>query len=296
MKRYIDSFLEYMVIIRSASQNTVLAYERDLARFAEHMLEAGAEKPDAVTESMLADYVFALEKGGAAPSTVARHVSSLRAFYRFLLENDDVQRNITDCLELPRRKREYPTVLTMEQIDRLLDAPDTERPMGQRDKAMLELLYASGLKVGELIRLYPGDIDLRSAIVRIASDNSSHSREIPFGEKARDALTVWIGKGRERYVSALKQAPLFVNVRGTGLTRQSVWKLVRQYAAQAGIEGEITPGILRHSFASHLMENGADAASLTRMMGFSAEAQTAVYESNEEERLRDIYAKAQKRG
>ncbi|MCR5674227.1 MAG: tyrosine-type recombinase/integrase [Lachnospiraceae bacterium] len=296
MKRNIDSFLEYMVVIREASANTVAAYRRDLTRFSEDMAARGADTPDAVTEAMLADYFFALEKSDASQATLARNMSSVRAFFRFLVENDDVQRNITDILEQPKRRRNRPAVLTTEEIDRLLAAPDDGTPMGRRDRAILELLYASGLKAGELTQLFPDDIDLRAAIVRVPAAEGKKAREIPFGEKARDALLSWIGKGRDRYVPTFTEAPLFVNTRGTGLTRQSVWKIVKSYGEKAGIRREVTPGILRHSFAAHLMENGADARSLTRMMGFTAQAQTAIYEDDEGARLREVYARAQKRG
>ncbi len=294
--RNIDSFLEYMVVIRGASDNTISAYRRDLCRFAGEMAARGADRPEQISEEMIADYFFALEKSGVAQTTLVRHMSCIRTFFRFLVENDDVQRNITEMLELPKCRRERPKVLTAEEIDRLLAAPDPTAAMGQRDRAILELLYASGLKAGELVALGPGDVDLRASMVRIASGKENRSREIPFGEKARDALITWIGKGRERYVPALENAPLFVNVQGTGLSRQSIWKMVKKYARAAGIRGEITPSILRHSFAAHLMENGADVRSLTRLMGFATEAEAALYVSSDELRLREVYARSQKRG
>ena len=307
MKKNIDSFLEYLTVIRNASDNTIAAYRRDLTRFAAEMEERGANSPDQMTEEMVADYFFALERENTAKTTLARHMSSVRAFFRFLVENDDVQRNLTDSLEQPKIRRVRPEILTAEEVDRLLAAPDTKSALGRRDRAILELLYASGLKVGELVALYPDDIDLRSAIVRIRSEKQTpetkgqkgkkeEQREIPFGEKARDALLIWIGQGRDRYVSPLAVAPLFVNSRGKSLSRQSVWKLVRHYADEAGIRKEVSPGMLRHSFAAHLMKNGADARSLTRMLGYTAETQTVIYEDDETLRLRDVYARAQRRG
>ena len=296
MIRNIESFLEYMVVIRGASQNTLDAYHSDLVRFAAEMESKGAVTPDQVTEEMVSDYFFAMEHSDVSVSTLSRHMSAVRAFFRFLVENDDVGRNVTDVLKQPKLLRKRPQTLTTEEVERLLSAPDSTRPMGQRDRAILELMYASGLKVSELVALYPSHIDLRTAIVRVERGEDGMSREIPFGEKARNALVEWIAKGREHYVPALTEAPLFVNVRGTGLSRQSVWKLVRHYAEEAGIRKEITPGSLRHSFAAHLMENGADARSLTRMMGFASEAQTVIYESDEDLRLREVYERAQKRG
>ncbi|MCR5094313.1 MAG: tyrosine-type recombinase/integrase [Lachnospiraceae bacterium] len=296
MKRYVDSFLEYMTVIREASVNTIDAYRRDLDRFSEAMEMQGASQPQEVTEELLANYFFGLEKSSMTDATLARHMSSVRAFFRFLVENDDVQRNITDILEQPGVKRTPPQTLGREEIDRLLDAPDPSRPMGMRDRAILELLYASGLKVGELVALYPEDVDLRAAMVKIDSSREEKARSIPFGEKARGALISWIGSGREYYVPPLAHAPLFVNTRGTGLSRQSVWKMVRNYARQAGIRKEITPGTLRHSFASHLMENGADLRSLSRLMGYTRDALAGIYEVQDEERLRDVYMRAQKRG
>ena len=296
MKRNIESFLEYMVIIREAAPHTIEAYRSDLTAFAEDMAAHGVEEVTQVTEELLADYFFVLEAGGMSGATLARRTSSLRVFFRFLVENDDVQRNVTDILERPGAVRKRPLILSAEEIDRLLAAPDGETPLGSRDRAILELLYATGIKVGELVMLYPADIDLRSSILRVEAQDKKPAREIPFGEKARDALLNWIGKGRSRYVAPLVNAPLFVNTRGTGLTRQSVWKIVRRYAQDAGIRTNITPGVLRHSFASHLMENGADVRSLTLMMGYAAEAQAQVYENDKTERLRNVYARAQKRG
>ncbi len=296
MIRNVESFLEYMIVIRGASENTIAAYRRDLVRFAQEMESKGAEKPDQVTEEMVSDYFFAMEHSDVAASTLSRHMSAVRAFFRFLVENDDVSRNVTDVLKQPKLTKRRPQTLLPEEIERLLSAPDGSKPMGLRDHAILELLYASGLKVSELTALYPSDIDLRAAIVRVENTEEGTSREIPFGEKARNALVEWIAKGRERYVPALATAPLFVNVRGTGLTRQSVWKLVKHYADSVGIRKKITPGSLRHSFAAHLMENGADARSLTRMMGFASESQTVIYESDEDLRLREVYERAQKRG
>ena len=296
MKRYIDSFIEYMIIIRKASRNTTEAYRRDLIQFAAYLERQGIDTPADVTEEALADYCFGLNSSGLAAATLSRKISVLKTFFRFLVENDDIPRNLADAIDQPGVRHTRPRILSIDEIDRMIASVDNSRPMGKRDKAMLELMYSAGLKVGEIIRLGPGDIDLRSSVVSAGNEDEGTSRKIPFGEKAREALVDWIVMGRERYVAALEDAPVFVNTRGKGLTRQSVWKLVKRYAADAQIRGEVTPGMLRHSFAAHLMENGADADSLARMLGFSTRAQTNVYESDDKMRLRDVYAAAWKRG
>ena len=296
MKRYIDSFIEYMIIIRKASRNTTEAYRRDLAQFAEYLEKHGMDKPDEITEEAVSDYCFELTSSGLAATTLSRKISVLKSFFRFLVENDDIPRNLTDSIEQPGLKHTRPKTLSISEIDRMIAAVDDSKPMGKRDKAMLELMYSAGLKVGEIIKLVPDDIDLRSSVVSVENSDDGSGRKIPFGEKAREALVDWIVMGREKYVAALVDAPVFVNTRGGGLTRQSVWKIVRHYATEAQIKGEVTPGMLRHSFAAHLMENGADADSLARMLGFSTRAQTIVYESDEKTRLRDVYSAAWKRG
>ncbi|MCR5177840.1 MAG: tyrosine-type recombinase/integrase [Lachnospiraceae bacterium] len=296
MKRYIDSFIEYMIIIRKASRNTTDAYRRDLAQFAEYMNRHGITAPDEVTEEAITDYCFELTNSGLASASLSRKISVLKTFFRFLVENDDIPRNLTDVIEQPGLKHSRPRILRTDEIDRIIDSVDNAKPMGKRDKALLELMYSAGLKVGEIIKLMPEDVDLRSSVVSIDHPENGSDRKIPFGEKAREALVDWIVMGREKYVEALDVAPVFVNTRGTGLTRQSVWKIVRHYAGEAGIRGEVTPGMLRHSFAAHLMENGADADSLARMLGFSTRAQTIIYESDEKTRLRDVYSAAWKRG
>lgn len=270
----LDQFLVHLKVERGLADNTVMSYSRDLMRFVA-FLERKEWMPLNLDREMLSAYVRYLGKELSARS-VARHVSSLRRFFRFLVREGKLDVNPARLLESPKLPRKLPGTLSPQEVERLLSAPKPVNPKGQRDLAMLELLYASGLRVSELVGLRISNINLESGYVRTLGKGSKE-RVVPMGEKARVALAVYLAEGRTAFSRRTNSAYLFLNLRGKPLTRQGFWKILKGYAVQAGMRKNITPHRLRHSFASHLLEGGADLRSVQMMLGHADISTTQIY-------------------
>lgn len=294
MATLIDQFIGYLGNERGLALNTLESYSRDLKQYQEFLEKGGSETLVSASQSTIVAYLMYLRKQGKATATIARRLAALKAFYHFLIKENVVDRDPTDALASPKLERKLPKVLTVEEVDLLLAQPDTKSPHGLRDKAMLELLYATGIRVSELTSLNIGDVDLQEAVVRCRGKGSKE-RLVPMGTMAVNALSAYISQGRPKIIQDPKEKALFVNHHGSRLTRQGFWKIVKKYAAQAGIRKEITPHTLRHSFATHLLENGADLRAVQEMLGHADISTTQIYTHITKSRLKDVYSRTHPR-
>ncbi|MGE5580358.1 MAG: site-specific tyrosine recombinase XerD [Bacillota bacterium] len=296
MESLIQEFIDYLGHEKGLANNTLESYSRDLKQYYGFLTGDSIETPSLAnaSQSTIVAYLMYLRKQGKATATIARRLAALKAFYQFLVKENYVAQDPTDDLSSPKLERKLPKVLTVEEVERLLAQPDTRTPVGKRDKAMLELLYATGIRVSELVNLNVTDIDLREGFIRCMGKGSKE-RVVPMGEIAVSALRAFLDGARQRVIADPKEKAVFVNHHGKRLTRQGFWKIVKKYAAQAQIRKEITPHTLRHSFATHLLENGADIRAVQEMLGHADISTTQIYTHVTKDRLKDVYAKSHPR-
>ena len=293
MEQSIVDFTEYLRNEKKSSENTVLSYARDLKGFCRFMKESGVLDPAKVNRTNVMAYVYELQKQQKAGATVSRNIASIRSFFQFLQRKGAVTENPAADLELPKVEKKVPEILSLEKVELLLEQPSGEEDKEVRDKAMLELLYATGIRVTELISLKVEDINLPLEYIRCGSD--AKSRIIPIGAQAKFSLRRYLEKVREHMILRPDEETLFVNCNGKPMTRQGFWKIIKAYAKKAGIEEDITPHMLRHSFAAHLIENGADLRSVQEMLGHSDISTTQIYTKLTNQKLKNVYAKAHPR-
>src|SRR5436190_21127744 len=291
-------FLAYLEFERGLSRNTLEAYRSDLLQLGTHFKRTGTDALTA-THSDLADFVSDLAAGGedrppVAPATLQRKVACLRSFYRHLRRQDLVTDDPTVHLRAPKQSRRLPQVLSRDEVARLLEAPRGTEPPALRDRALLELMYACGLRASEAISLEVGDVDLEAGILR-ARGKGSKERLIPVGRQAVRAVAAYLATGRPALVGQREEDRLFVNRRGVGLSRQGLYKIVQRHARAAGLADRMSPHTLRHTFATHLLAGGCDLRSLQEMLGHADIATTQIYTHLSAERLKDVYFAAHPR-
>lgn len=287
MELEIPLFLDYLKNTKNASRSTVISYERDLKKLEAYLNEKGVESLADITPRNLTAYLAYLEKKGLSAATISRNVASMKAFFRYACCQNKMESDPTETIRAPHIDRKTPDVLTEEEVTRLLEQPSGESPKELRDRAMLELLYATGMRVSELISLQLPDVSLTMNYV-ICRDGEKE-RMIPFGARAKEALERYIREGRDALLKESGQTSLFVNCSGNPMSRQGFWKLLKQYARKAGIYAEITPHTLRHCFAAHLLENGADIKSVQEMLGHSSLSTTQIYQGLHISHMRNLY-------
>ena len=293
MQESIQSFGEYLKTEKHSSENTVLSYCRDLQHFRKFMTESGIYEIREVNHTGVMAYIYDLQKQHKASTTISRNAASIRAFFYFLVHTGVVSENPAENLELPKTEKKLPEILSQQEVELLLEQPDCKDHKGIRDKAMLEVLYATGMRVSELLRLRVSDVNL--PLEYLQCEKNGRSRTIPLGKPARHALQQYLEKSRPEMVGSEQEKILFVNCSGTPMTRQGFWKIMKAYGKQAGISAEITPHMLRHSFAVHLIENGAGLASVQEMLGHSDISSTQIYVKMNHRQLRSVYAKTHPR-
>lgn len=276
MEREIESFIAYLHNIKKTSSNTEMSYRRDLTKMRIYM-EITAQSPAVheITEENLKKYKAYLERRKFKAATVSRNIASIKAFYHYLVKEGLVQEDISDCLKAPKVERKIPDVLSVEEMENLLAQPSGDSDKEMRDSAMLELLYATGIRVSELIGLQVSDINMHMGF--LICREGDKERMIPFGNDAREALQQYLMKAREHMVTNEARDVLFVNCQGAPMSRQGFWKLIKHYAKKAGITKDITPHMLRHTFAAHQVESGADLKSVQEMLGHSDISTTHLY-------------------
>ncbi|MDE5909120.1 MAG: site-specific tyrosine recombinase XerD [Lachnospiraceae bacterium] len=293
MEAEINAFIIYLHNIRKTSENTEMSYRRDLMKVRNYMEEQGIKDVRKITSTNLNSYILYLEKNKFSSATISRNIASLKAFYHYMYKEGMVSEDVAEMLHAPKIEKKMPEILSTQEIVRLLDQPSGDTHKEIRDKAMLELLYATGIRVTELITLKQKDVNLHMGYL-ICRD-AGKERVIPFGNEAKSALVRYLGGTRAAMISDVDSEYLFVNCSGQPMSRQGFWKLIKYYAKKAGITEEITPHTLRHSFAAHLVENGADLRSVQEMLGHSDISTTQIYANMNHNRIREVYAKSHPR-
>jgi integrase/recombinase XerD len=289
LRAAIGDFLNELQVERGLSPLTVAAYRRDLAQFA--IVAGGGWRHD---PEPVRDFVNALRREGRRPSTQARKVAAIRSFYGFALREELADRDVAALLDAPKAGSYLPDVLGPEEVARILDAPPADEPVAIRDRAILELLYECGLRVSELTGLDTDRLDLPGLQVRVIG-KGNRERRVPMGEEARERLHQYLRGPRETWTGGHPTPAVFVSQRGARLARESVWRLVRARAALAGVESRVTPHTFRHSFATHLLEGGADLRVVQTLLGHASISTTQLYTHLTGERLREVYARAHPR-
>ena len=290
-----DQFINYLVVEKGLADNTVAAYSADLAVY------LGFLKSETVTNirdsdtAVVLKHLIALRNSGLGPRSRARHLVTIRGFYRFLVQEGILENNPAKMVDLPKTGRKLPAILKVEQVVRLLNTPDPSTPKGLRDGAMLELLYAAGLRVSELVQMVVTDLNLEACFVRVLGKGSKE-RVVPIGRNAQSRLGLYIASARPILSKGTPSAYLFVGRRGQPMTRQGFWKILKLNALKSGISENITPHTLRHSFASHLLERGADLRSVQVMLGHVDISTTQIYTHVAPERLKAVHTQYHPRG
>ena len=293
MDKEINAFIVYLHNVKRTSENTELSYRRDLMKVRNYMEEQGIEDVKKITSTNLNSYVLYLEKNKFSPATISRNIASLKAFYHYMYKEGMVLEDVAEALHAPRIEKKIPEILSTDEVVRLLEQPSGNSPKEIRDKAMLELLYATGIRVTELITLKLKDVNLQMGY--LVCKDGGKERVIPFGNEARSALIRYLEGTRASMIADPDSEYLFANCSGQPMSRQGFWKLIKFYAKKAGIMADITPHTLRHSFAAHLVENGADLRSVQEMLGHSDISTTQIYANMNHNRIREVYAKAHPR-
>lgn len=293
MKSYVDEFEGYLQTVKKSSKNTVMSYKRDLNKFITFAEEMGTGDVRKLNYTVLNAYILRMENENFAPSTISRNIATLKSYFSYLNKRRLIDADPSELLKAPKVEKKLPEVLSVEEVERLLEQPSSKTNKEIRDKAMLELLYATGMRVSELINLQVSDLDLQMGYVRC--QDGSKERVIPFGTVAKNALRNYMANARPALIKGNDTTFLFTNCSGQPMSRQGFWKVLKAYAKKAGIESDITPHTLRHSFAAHLVENGADLKSIQEMLGHSDVSTTQIYMKVTNNRIREVYAKAHPR-
>lgn len=293
MERDIREFISYLHNTKKTSNNTEVSYQRDLKKMSTYLSGKGIKDITEVSELDLQGYISEMERKDFASSTISRSVASIRALFQYLFKEGKIKNDPSDALKPPKVEKKAPEILSVEDVDKLLRQPDTVTPKGIRDTAMLELLYATGMRVSELLHLCTDDINLDFGYV--SCHDNGKERIIPIGNVSRKALVQYMESARPVFVRDDKEKALFTNCSGKAMSRQGFWKVLKGYADEAGIQGDITPHTLRHSFAVHMLQNGADVKSVQEMMGHSDISTTQIYLGMNMNKMRDVYMRAHPR-
>ncbi len=292
MEKQISNFLEFIQNDKKASDNTLQSYKRDIAQYQKYV-EINRINYVKVDDEQILKYLDYMKSLGKKSSTISRSLASIRAFYQYLLRNKKIKRDPTEGIQSPKIDKRVPTVLSAQEVELLLEQPKSIDLKGIRDKAMLEFAYATGMKVTEIISLDLGDINFEEGLVMCKTGEKQ--RNIPLGKLSKEALKDYVENARPIIIKDDSVKALFVNTNGQRLTRQGFWKIIKYYKEQAHITKDITPHVLRHSFATHLLQNGADLKSIQLMLGHSDISSTQVYMQFQDESLQNIYKKAHPR-
>lgn len=285
---HLEQFDDFLTLEQGASARTIEAYRRDVERLVDYSRTKSATLPTDFTSKLLREFVFHLKDLGLSPSSIRRNISAVRTYFRFLLAEGAVTRDPSERLDLPKRWRTLPDVLTVDEVARLLAAPTLDDPLVFRDRAMLELGYGAGLRVSEWISIGVRDVLLEDKLVRVFGKGSKE-RLVPIGRSAIGAIATYTRELRPRLEKGEGKGALFLNARGEPLTRMGAWKILRRYVERAKIEKQVSPHTLRHSFATHLLEGGADLRAVQEMLGHADISTTQIYTHVDREYLRQVH-------
>ena len=288
MEQQLANFIQYLEDVRKSSRNTILSYKRDLEKFLAFLDSQEISDFESVNETTMNAYILMMEQKQFATSTISRNIAALKSFFDYLEHSEKYHGNPAARLKAPKIEKKAPEVLTVAEVTRLLEQPAGRNNKELRDKAMLELMYATGIRVSELVSLTVNDINVQAGYIRCSE--RGRERIIPIGSVARVSLRQYLKQARPAMLADANSSILFPNCNGQPMSRQGFWKILKQYAAKAGIDADITPHTLRHSFAAHLLENGADLRSVQEMLGHSDISTTQIYLKMNTGRIRDIYS------
>ncbi|UCG21020.1 MAG: site-specific tyrosine recombinase XerD [Deltaproteobacteria bacterium] len=290
MESHLDLYLDYLTVEKGLASNTRASYSSDLLKFLTYLKDRGISDWRQVRYSEVMGFLSQSQEQGLAPRSRARLLSALRGFFKFMVRDSHLPESPVANLTSPRLRRQLPSVLSVTEVERLLAQPNPELPLGQRDAAMLELLYGTGLRVSELVSLTLARVNLEVGFL-VVLGKGSKERIVPVGEAATEAVRSYLMGSRPRLLKGKMTETLFITNRGAAMTRQGFWKLLKKYGREAGLKKELTPHILRHSFATHLLERGADLRSVQMMLGHADISTTQIYTHVARERLREVHKK-----
>ncbi|SHJ65831.1 integrase/recombinase XerD [Anaerobranca californiensis DSM 14826] len=288
-------YLTYLRVERGLAQNTVLSYERDLKKFISFLKDCNFSDWSEIKRQQIITYLLKLQEEKMAPASISRNLAAIRSFFNYLTTENLLGEDPAKDLDSPKLSKKLPKIITVEEVEELLNQPDETDKIGIRDRAMLELLYASGLRVSELISLEVDDVNLDLGFLR-CQGKGSKERIVPLGKMAIHYIQLYLEQSRPKLVKNIYQKKLFLNFHGRPMTRQGFWKIIKKYAKQSGINTEITPHTFRHSFATHLLENGADLRSVQEMLGHADISTTQIYTQVTGKKLKNIHKKFHPRG
>jgi len=295
MDEFVDRYMNYLLVEKGLAAKTIESYSLDLAVFLNFLKAAGVEEISSVDTAVLLKHLIALRKSGLSSRSRARHLVTMRGFFRFLVHEKLLTHDPVGLIDMPKSGLRLPDVLSVKDVEKLLNAPDPAKPKEARDAAMIELLYAAGLRVSELVGLKLRDVNLEAGFVRVFG-KGSRERVVPIGLYAKEKIKTYIDTFRPLLLKNHISPALFVGRAGKPMTRQGFWKLLRQYVRRAGIHKNVTPHSLRHSFASHLLEGGADLRAVQVMLGHVDISTTQIYTHVARERLKIVHTKYHPRG
>ncbi|HSG30676.1 MAG TPA: site-specific tyrosine recombinase XerD [Thermodesulfobacteriota bacterium] len=290
MEEYVDSYYSYLAVIKGLSDNTLESYIRDCKKFVLYLKQKNINNLADITHSHILDFLTILKDKNSKPKTIARYIVSIKQFFKYLLIEKIITEDPTVNIKTPKLSVTLPDILTLEDTEVLLKSPDTETTIGQRDSVMLEVLYGSGIRVSELINLKLNSINFEMGCIMVMGKGSKE-RIVPLGRIAIDKIRSYLQDTREKLLKGKTSDYLFLNRNGKNMTRQGFWKILRQYVIKSGINKVVTPHTIRHTFASHLLERGADLRTIQILLGHSDISSTQIYTHIDVKRLKDIHSK-----
>jgi len=294
MNDLLNNFLEYLFFERGLAKNTIDSYRRDLKSYISYLRNKNILDINMTNRTTIFSYLLLMQKKGKASSSISRACAAIKSFYHYLFRERIIEEDPTEYIDAPKMEHRLPKVLSIEEVELLLRQPDTSNPLGVRDRTMLELLYATGMRVSELISISIEDVNLEMGYLRCIGKGSKE-RIVPIGSVAIHYLKNYIEKSRKEILNGKELSILFLNSQGKSLTRQGFWKIIKKYSKRAGIDKTITPHTLRHSFATHLLENGADLRAVQEMLGHADISTTQIYTHITRNKIKEVYDKTHPR-
>ena len=295
MQESLQDYLNYLSVARGLAKNTLESYGRDLHQYLGYLKEKKNLNLTGTTQATVIGYLLQMQARGKATATLSRSLAAIKSYYHYMAREKQIERDPTVNLDAPKQEKRLPRVLSVAEVARLLEQPDIKNPVGIRDRAMLEVLYAAGLRVSELVSLKIEDINLETGYLKCYGKGPPRKRIVPLGSVAIKFLRLYQEHARKFLSARLQENTLFLNHHGKGLTRQGFWKIIKKYADNLDILTAITPHTLRHSFATHLLENGADLRSVQEMLGHADIATTQIYTHLTQGKIKDVYEKTHPR-
>lgn len=287
MEIYVEAFMDYLKAEKGLSANSIYSYGEDLKKYTGYLKKQGMEDPKKITRKEITDFLFLLRKK-VSPVSISRLLSTLRSFHKFLLREKITSADPSNLIETPKVDKKIPSFLILEEVEKILKAPDLKKIQGARDKAILELMYAAGLRVSELAGLKVGDVNMDVGFVK-CKGKGSKERIVPLGKSAERFLRKYINEARAKLLKKKTSVQLFLAQGGRSLSRQSIWKMIKAMVKKSGVNKKTSPHTLRHSFATHLLERGADLRSVQEMLGHTSITTTQIYTHINQARLKKIH-------